>query len=151
MTAYLTCRPCAINGACVIQSTIAKSIAGLRITSLHHRCSHMQPLYRPGQAVWIEVYDGYSGPDGREIKAWFPATFMYIAAGNSHGVAVVKAEAMDDHGEVAFQPKSGGAFGVCKVIWQRIKRRDAADEPMCSWCKLPPGVTGCQSVQCRSA
>jgi hypothetical protein len=144
MPVMKTCRSCAHNGNCEKQSDLSDRMAGLQLLTVTHRCPDRTNTYRPGDAVWVYVYDGpadpesaFHGDDSRTLD-WFPGTFIENCRPNVSGRVFVAQDAVSEGpGDYSFEPVKGGSFAVCRIPWARIKRRDATAQPLCGLCGLP--------------
>lgn len=150
-----TCRPCAFDGDCIRQKDLAASTKNLGLLTVTHSCRQRQNKYAPGQPVWVEVFDapndtesGYYGED-RRLLCWFPGTFLKICTPNTQGLVMVLAGATpegfasnEEFGTDGFEPYKGGAYGICRAPWSRIKPREGEIEPLCDLCKEPPALKG---------
>lgn len=146
MTAFRTCHTCAIPAAtCQTREALQAAIAGLRITSIKHRCADYLPAFQPGDAVKVLTIPFYPTEDEPHApKLWFPGHFIRLAG--MRAIVFVKPGARSlnrDHGgnDYAFEAHGGGYL---KVPLSRVAVRDG--EPVsveaCRWCASIPDLDG---------
>lgn len=65
MTAFRTCKNCVADGACELRDALKRSLVGLGVTSVKHRCAARRPVFVSGQRVSVswpvgDFDEGYS-------------------------------------------------------------------------------------------
>lgn len=136
----LTCRTCALPAAtCPTRDALKKSVAGLGITSVRHRCRDYRPAFLPGDAVRVSALAWpHRDEDDPPPRLDFPGHFIQLVG--TKALVFVPKDAEDLNGEgVGFEPMGGGYL---KVSLARVAHRDAepADVTACTWCGAIPGV-----------
>lgn len=134
MTAFRTCHTCAKPRAtCPTREALQAALAGLRITSIKHRCADYAPAFLPGEPVKVETFAWYfRDEDDPPPRLWFPGHFIRQLA--TKALVFVKAGAVDLNGKgVEFEPNGNGYL---KVPLRRIAARegDAVSVEACRFC-----------------
>ena len=144
MAYFRKCRTCKHNtGDCQIKEGLRQSIKGLGITSLLHRCSEFEPIYKFGDTISVKTcdsmgpqYDECGGPAFEAYAGWFiqesakRKAIVYIRPGTeAQNVVSRKAE--------AFSPRDGRGF--CSIPYSDIHKlqADIGSPPVCSKCLSP--------------
>ena len=115
MTYFSTCTGCGVaRSDCQTLIAVKKAIAGLRITTVRHRCAQREPMYRPGDAVWIKTV-AWQGGDEEPPLCEFPGVF--IEQKQRKAIAFIKPGSLDGSGDEVF---STDGRGYVKVPLSRL-------------------------------
>lgn len=139
MTAFRTCHTCMYPAAtCQTREALQRALAGLRVTSVKHRCRDYIPAFLPGEAVKVQTLAWYHRDDDRPPRCWFPGHFIRLAGNKALVVVAPKAVALDDE-DIEFEPNGSGYL---KIPLSRVAVRDgpAANVEACRWCSAILGV-----------
>lgn len=139
MTYFSTCTGCGVaRSDCQTLIAVKKAIAGLRITTVRHRCAQREPMYRPGDAVWIKTV-AWQGGDEEPPLCEFPGVF--IEQKQRKAIAFIKPGSLDGSGDEVF---STDGRGYVKVPLSRIHPRSGVPPTSVAECHCGdrPGVTG---------
>jgi hypothetical protein len=142
VTAFRTCHTCAKPAAtCPTREALQAAIAGLRITSVKHRCADYVAAFQPGDAVKVETLAWYHN-DEREPspRLLFPGHFIRLAG--NRALVFVAPGALDLNGEdIEFEPNGRGYL---KVPLSRVAHRnnEAVNVQACRWCGSIPTLDG---------
>jgi hypothetical protein len=139
MTNFRTCHTCAKPAvSCPTREALHAALAGLRVTSVKHRCADYEAAFLPGDAVKVKTLAWYHNDDDPPPQCWFPGHFIRLCGNKALVVVPMGAVALDAAG-VEFEPNSNGYL---KVPLSRVALRDgpAADTEACRWCAAILGV-----------
>lgn len=146
MPVLITCRSCVRGSECARRQALLAAVRGHGVTSLKHRCPEHEAKFHDGQAVYAKVQPA----SDLDYKEWFPGIFIGVGRPNTKGLVAIKAGERAVYGpddaeliEHEFEPIKGEHGGVCKLPWDRIKPRDAENEPLCDCCGLPYRIMKC--------
>ncbi len=111
---------------------IARSIQGLGITSVKHRCPGYRPAFEPGDPIKALTWSWFHNDDDPPAQCWFPGHFIRLSGQRAIVRVPAKALALDADG-VEFEPNGNGYL---KLPLARVAHRDGerADVTPCSWC-----------------
>jgi len=147
MTVFRKCRVCTKKDGCEHKKVICKTIKGLGITSILHKCDHYDPPYSTGDpvlATTLVSYDvggGYEEPE----RATFPAHFMTQRGTKAH--VYIKPGVSDTSGLYEFDPKNNG---FCNLPFERVKAHPDGDPiEVCDHCHEPKGITSDSYFGCH--
>lgn len=147
---YQTCVGCVHGtGFCQAREDVKAQVKGLGVTSLKWKCKSRNPIYVPGDAVWVNLFVGMedhgdSWYDEVPTFAEFPGTIIEVKG--SKAIAFIDPDAKDRSEEYDFVPTGNGHV---KVTTTRMRSRDAAREDVCSCCKFIVRLAGHQDY-CRN-
>lgn len=135
---YRTCTGCVHGaGACQARDIIKAHVKGIGVTSLKWRCAHRQPVYRPGDAVWVNLFVGWEdGGDswGREEQAFAEFPGVVIRVRGSKAVIFIEPGVQSRCEQYDFEPQKSGN-GHVKIPLSRTRKRHAVREHVCPVCE----------------
>lgn len=160
MPKLITCTPCTLRATCERRATIVRAIAGLKLSTIRFACKDRQLPYRRGQSLWTETFEcsaddartGEYDDVGDRYRGWYPATFLGLSTKvATRGLVAIRAGAAPEGDDsdapgYPFRPMRNATqgWGACSVLWERLRPRDAPDEPLCANCDAPFGAIGCE-------
>ena len=141
MTAYNTCRNCAVDKAtCERRTKVSAGIKGLGLTSIKFTCADRQPLYRPGQRVGVTwpYYDPDCGWEDRLSLETWPAT---VISETGKGFLICVDDVPSDN-ELPAREYIKSQNLYCNVSAAKLASLDEPDHAICEHCESTPGVDG---------
>ena len=163
MTTYRTCRYCKKRVGCPIKREIGKTITGLGITSLLHKCSSYEPPFKSGDPILVKTICDLENPldwgeDGPP-ECHFPGHFLTQSGTKAHvyimpgTLPIERTEAQyansPDNNDYDFRPKSNG---YCTLSFSRVSLNpNGSPIKVCERCKdRVEAIKKCWNIDCPS-
>ena len=137
---FYACTGCVAEKTdCEHRARIKAAVAKMGVRSVRHTCKARVPLYRPGDAVFVETCAEVGASEEEFFVSWFPGVILDVTY-SGKCLVFVKDGTLDETGEAEFIPSRNG---VVKAPLSRVKPRPGVppvDVSPCRWCAAVTSV-----------